>query len=438
MYKKLMVIAALLFSVKIWALSCSLPTTISDPDLDGFYPKVCVNDKGETVVIWWSEKDEKEAISLAYKTQNNGWSSPELLSPWEAYIYSDYTCFINANGDVAAAWGFDDSEENIKITMVEKKAGTNWTAPLNCFDLPGFVYSQLRFDTQGQLLCLGTRAKPSEFDYKNMTLRPGNNELILSTLSSATEENWDILKLPDYNYTKDLVLELNNSGGIYAFEVETGNSYKIFKRKIENEKFASAQQIDHPNANDFFQDIKVSLNEKGTAAIGYRDKEKNRNVIIMHESSYTTPFILSSREENPDIDTLVAIDEQENVLAACVIELEGELLIKTAYKPVDHEWTTPILFTSPKGTYWNPEIKSDNNGNFVMVWLQEVRNRNAVIGATFSTATETWSEPTLLSPTGIHCYDFAFSFWAPGKGYISWVTSPTGFETNIQVAELCN
>lgn len=185
----------------------------------------------------------------------------------------------------------------------------------------------------------------------------------------------------------------------------------------------------------FTHEVHAVVNENEDIAIAYRD-QTGGYAMARIENFWSEPFLFTKKKEEP-MDLRVAIDSSGNVMATCAATVNETDVIKTVYKPLNQPWQNPTLFSTPDAENCNPSVLPDGKGDFVLIWQQEKRRRSTIFGSTFSTATQTWSDPQRLS-SGESCFDYAFTFWTPGKGYIAWTMSPNGYDSVIQVAEIRN
>ncbi len=429
----------LLSSADNWALSCSDPITISDPRIDACCARIFSNEKEDVVLTWLSQQGNNEMMNVSHKTENSSWLSPETLSQWENDLYQNY-CFVNSEGDLFATWETEKGDEFV-THVAEKKQGKPWEVNLNWISKKDNLWtSDIGFDASGNLIFIGHKEIPykpkatSKFRYKTEV-----NAIALLT-KSPTQVDRIIETLPleeDVYSVSDIKIILDKNGAGYAIWVShTLDGKRVMCQKIQNAHFISEPESICKLEN-YIYELEATLNERGDIALVYLDNQYNGNILTKIKDCWSKPFPFTTKEENPT-DLQIAIDSSGNTMAACAMGINEGSIIKTMYKPFGRDWAPPILFSNPNEANWNPQIKPDGNENFVLIWQKEKRNRNAIFGSSFSTTTQSWSDPQRLSSQGESCFGYTYTFSAPGKGYIAWTMSPNGFDQVVQVAELCN
>lgn len=438
MFLRLLKISALLFCTHGWTLNCSFPITISDQRLDASYAKISSNEKGDALLTWISVQGKNERLEVSHKTQNSLWSSPTALSNWEKDIYQG-CCFANTKGDLFAVWETEKGDDFL-THVAEKIAENPWNSYVNKIfsDANLFVYDK-GFDSTGNLTFIGettvSYTPDSLSKYAYTTTIPA---IVISTNSPAQieQKSWVSPSNPACYSLSKIKIVINKNGKGYAFWVSHAlNENLLMCQQIATARFVSEPEIICSLQKNHLYELEAVLNEKGDVLVVYLDDEKNGNIVTKTQAFWDKPFLFANKEE--DLDELCpAIDNTGNMIVLYEAEINGADVIKTVYKSVDQGWENLDILSSDNASNWNPEVQPDGAGNFIALWQQQQRGRNAIFGKAFSTASRTWSDPQRLSPQSGSCFGYTYTFWSPGKGYIAWTMSPNGYDEEIQVAEL--
>lgn len=439
MFFRLLKVSALLLYAHGWALHCSSPITISDQRLDATYAQISSNENGDALLTWLSIQGKNLRLEVSHKTQNSLWSSPLPLSNWEKNIYPG-SCFANAKGDLVTTW--ETEKGNASLLHIAEKIGENpWNSSVNLISSDDdFSDSATGFDSTENLIFISQKPVPytpkpfSKYAYKDTI-----PAIVIYTTAPAQIEQSDISPSDEASYfLSDLKIAINKNGRGYAFWVRyAADENLLMCQQIAASRFVSKPEIICSLKQNYIDELKAVLNEKGDILVVYLDDEGKGNIITKIQAFWDKPLLFADEEEK--LSSLCpAIDNNGNMMVLYETETEEADVIKAIYKSVDQGWGNPKIFSFDNGSNWNPEVQSDQAGNFIAIWQQEQRGRNSIFGAAFSTATQTWSDPQRLSPQSGSCFGYTYAFWAPGKGYIAWTMSPNGYDQVIQVAELSN
>ncbi len=434
MFKRLTVASALLLSLNAWALNCSNPVTISDPRLDGFMPYVVANEKGEAAVFWITDQLHNRSVTVAHKTQTSSWSSPEIISGLEANIGSIQS-FIGSNGGLSAAWKVGATEEH--VIQGATKQEQSWSSCLNLISCPvSTYYSDIGFDALGKLVC-ACKTKISYYKPKK-----GNITVSTQSLDHPQSQSDVYIDVDDRSTSiSHISLAADKSGSTYVFWQQSQLlKHNLFCQKIRDGSAVSDPEFicELPNS---IHGVRTSFNEQGDLAL-LIDMGSNSQLITKIGGIWSSPdrFLLQDeRAWSP----IVVIDNHRNIMVTYKVSYNDKPMpnrtssVKVVYKPFDQSWKDPVVFSDDNRDNEDPLLDVDKSGNFIIVWHRLLRNHSSIFGAVFSPTTEIWSEPQRLSPEGQPCIAPSFTFYAPGKGYICWMTR-NGFDPVIQVAELSN
>ena len=439
MVKSFLFASLLMVSANAWALECSTPVTLSDPRFDGHDPRVIANQTGEVAVVWISEEGHNEAIASSSRTDGNSWSSPQMLSDWERDIYKKRS-LVNSEGDFFAVWEAEKEDGDV-IQLVKKKQGGSWTFP---FDWTPSI-SSFDFETVGtghsdHLIFVGKSRETHQekSPYGNYSLETTIHSVAIAGGSPfQTDQKWNILKQESgVYYLSCLGIVTNRSGLAYVFwRPGKSGSENLLCQKIENNQLIGEPEEVSSLAS---YSLRSSMNEKGDVVV------RCYNSVIAKIDDVWSDITPLDLKEDDISSSNVSIDEAGNIMLVYDVDYEDRPLndryyfVKALYKPFGKEWHPSTLFSSSKADNQDPEVQPDGKGNFVVLWNQSQRNKNSIVGSVFSTENDSWTKPQTLSPTGEQCSDFSLTFFAPGKGYISWVRTGNGFDQSIQVAELSN
>lgn len=429
MLVRLLTIFILLFNAQNWAVNCSDPKTLSDPQVDASHPHLSSNEDGDVILTWISEEQKKQRIEASHKKQNSSWSLPESISNKETEIFENY-CFVNETGDLFVAWLAKNKNNESFVHVAEKLQDKPWNLNQKWILGSKFRLCDIAMDSIGNLTSIG----------KKEPFPPTENVAIATFTKSPAqiEQKIDIRPLGKDVYSISACkMAINKNGAGYAFWCQSSlkNRLLMCQRIINNRLFSEPEII--CSLNGFLFDIEVALNEKEDIIIAFEDSEDDGKILIKIDNVWSDPFCFKNKKEEM-IDYKVAIDSVGNAMAVWDSTIDETDRIKSIYKPVDHPWQKAIIAESDDAETWNANLQPDGNGNFVVLWQRERRGRNVIYGRSFSTETQTWSNAERLTPEGKSCFNYSFTFSTPGKGHIAWVLCPNGFDHVIQVAELFN
>ncbi len=414
---------ALLLSAQSWALQCSTPVTLSDSRLDAYDVRVAANEKGDAVVGWLLQYKSSERLEVSYRTQGSPWSSPESLSDWEQSVWLG-PVFMAADGRPIALWELNGQG----LSVAEKMPGQSWS------HYPDWAASENMFspfrvllDHRGNLLNIGNAQQPVTTPYKSSVPALA----ILVKEPGSSEQKWAIEPQEDAYYLGCVRACMNKAGEGYVFWVHyEGEEKLLMGQKIadghwvgEREKICSCS----PQYGVF--ENAAALNEQGDVALTYLDAQDHCYAMVKIGDTWTEPVLLTDQVGS---SAQIAIDHLGNTMV--VYETADDF--ETAYKPVGQPWQTTAFSSTDNLIYRDPQVQSDGQGNFVMIWQQIERGFGSIWGSSFSAETGNWSHSQCLSPEGLACFRCSYTFWAPGKGTIAWTMSPNGFSAVVQVAEL--
>jgi hypothetical protein len=440
MIKDFLMVVSLLACANIWALDCSAPVTISDPRIDGYGSQICANEQGDAVVMWISKKGSKRAFTSAYKTDKFSWSSPENICGWEKREMGKSKCYINSEGDLFALWGIKNEDTYI-IQTNEKKREDAWALPSDWVTYP-YPYNLfvIGFDASNQMLFVGkTEAKIKGWFFEKLV---HSIDVFVKEPFQTVKDNHVLIKDEEALWIINESLVTHKSGLAYVFWVSRASDKFVLKcQKIKNGELVSSP-VTICQLDEYLYDLKGALNENGDVVLGFKSTNGSIGVITKIEDTqnkdrWSSPVILETGQDYC-YDIQVAVDDLGNNMIAYTINRDDKFFINTYYKTKEGAWLSSVSFSSPKGPTFNPKLEADGQGNFILLWVEEKRNMESIYGAAFSTTTHEWAHPQRLSPEGDCCFDPSLTFFAPGKGYISWTKISSELDNSIQVAELTN
>lgn len=430
MFYRSLLVFSLLLSSRNWALSSFSPVTVSDPQLDSYLVEMHSSENGNVVLNWLTKYGANERIESSQKSQNSSWSPSEPVSDWSEDIFRN-CCYVNAKGELFAVW--EEEKGQSFLCIAEKIEGKPWSYILNWLDKE-FLTSDFLFDPRGKLIIVGTQTVP----YKPLNSSKYSHEDTAEAIALSTKVPGQIKQKSEMLIQKGFYslgvpkMSIDKNGmGYIVWEASKSGGKSLMCQQIVDGHFNGEPEKICPLQGLIF-DLEVVHNEKGDIAISYTafvNHKINGYVLTKTENSWSQPFSIEGAD-----GMKIAIDHLGNVMAVEESDSDG---IRIIYKLIDQPWHNQSFFSSDNRAVWNEaNVQVDGAGNFVVVWEQNQRNRFSILGSSFSTANQAWSDIQQLSPQDQSCCDCVFSFWAPGKGHIAWVMTPNGFDRVIQVAEL--
>ncbi len=437
MLKHLTCLVALTLSTQLLALRATNLTTLCDEKEDIWAVNLLMNEKKDAALIWTTSEGSKEHLEISFKTEA-GWSLPQRL-PSIANNFFNSQAEIDAEGNVTLAWDLKGPDYTTFHYVTHKKAGE---------------------ETFGEIAELGQMLdNPKEADYQHYDTSFVGEGNLCFVEAEDSKGITGLIYLPKEKITHKFTLskeaslqrEFSYFDSISAHAESNNLPYLVWEVRsyghdartqlwgcstssLEPEKIC-AFKLDY-----MFTKPEVTTGPKGEVAVAWEEVAHAHDqnlvrVVLKTEQGWGEVVDLSSPAENAE-DLKICFDAKGNLMAVWSVQIDDMHFIKAAYKPQGGPWSEPISFQSPQGLYRFPQIQTDNQDHFVLIWQEELRNRQSILGTTFSTKEEIWSSPTRLSAEEQSAWDARFHFTSDAKALIAWTTTPNGFEEVIQVGEL--
>lgn len=438
MLKQAVIFFSFLITKPLLALTCSSPTTLSDPRVDAYSPEVAVNDTGDAAVVWiLSQMEEEEVIQICSKSHTTGWAMPETISTPTKSVFNPLP-HVDPAGNIFACW-YIDTRQNIQTQFVEKLVGKSWTPPKNLItlnydgDSPLVVFSQdhLVATYEERITDEDSLWGPKIINATMIPLKRGEEPktCALSHLSTFSATN--------------ATLAGGRQGNAVAIWEETDNT-SLLKSSIknENDEWMPPEIIYQTLAGRTYEEG-AAIDPKGNICVvwEYHTAQPNDETtskvqaVTRCNGKWSDPVDLSSLTDKIE-EPRVCSDDEGNFLVVWVSVCDHKHLIRAAFKPFGKSWLPTFTLSSPEEKSVQPQVKVDNKGHFVVIWKCKKNKISSIYGTEFFTKKQIWSQPVCLSPEGARCEEPRFVFDAQGKGTIVWTAISNGIDKMIQVATL--
>jgi hypothetical protein len=103
-------------------------------------------------------------------------------------------------------------------------------------------------------------------------------------------------------------------------------------------------------------------------------------------------------------------------------------VIKSAFRPAEGTWQTPVDVSDPHLESYVPELAVDASGDASAVWMQEDGSQGSIHSA-YRPAGGEWGEPTLVSEAGESAGDANVAINADGDATAVWSGEESGLRT---------
>lgn len=432
MLKQIVFFLSFLAAHTLAALTCSTPISLSDPRFAAYSPEISVNDAGDAAVAWILLQTEgEEVIQICLKSQHHSWTLQETLSVPSKSIFNPIP-FVDKIGNSYVCWS--DMQEKIETRFAEKLAGKPWN-PLKSI-------ISLNYDCDAPLISFSQDCLIATYEDR---FSEGDNvwgpKLIHSMtlpLSSMEPRTCALSHLSLFSAT-NATLSVNKQGNAVAIWEESDNA-SILKASIKNTQdvWSTPETIYQTSTGRTYEE-KAAVDPSGNICVVWEyhstDEETSSKVqAVTHcDGRWSEPLDLSqlgAKVEEPK----VCSDDAGNFLVVWTSVRNHQHVICAAFKPYGKPWMPPFTISSPENKSVQPQVQTDHNGHFVVLWKCKKNRVPGVYGATFSIKNHTWSLPVRLSPGGTRCEEPKLVFDSQGKGTIIWTSSSNEGSRIVQVA----
>lgn len=372
------------------------------------------------ILVSWIEKEKEEAY-FSKRSAQPGWSYPHRIFSNAHFSSTNLKMFLNSFGNVFAS--LEDHEKGeihfIENYPFQKHTLSTKQLPINYFnyEAPIFIDEEIQF--------IGSGNKERFFGPHPVMVSPKGEITDVATLvEPKTYFSGDI---GVFQKGENVLL-------ITKKEEETKKAFKeclVYSWYLEGKwtQFKPIKQyIYRKNRKIYLEDFTGSVNANNSAVLCWKYCRKFGNehlykvqAAVVNGTEVLRTVDLSSFNKN-EVDTLVEIDDLGNILA---LMEDDKGKVTFAYKLVDKGWIFPkngfpaitkssdhreekhILheflnqdLTSRK-FYDSFVLKPDHRGNFILVWSGLYRKNFQIFGAIFSSETQKWSDPIILTPINL-------------------------------------
>ncbi len=108
------------------------PTLVSEPGEAGGNPRVAVDGKGDSLVVWRGEYEGQEFVRAAYRPAEGSWSAPVNVSNEGEQVVS-LRAAVDPGGNAIVAWSgsFGKEGEHDTVRTAYKPVGEGWEKPVD-------------------------------------------------------------------------------------------------------------------------------------------------------------------------------------------------------------------------------------------------------------------------------------------------------------------
>ncbi len=427
MFKHLLLAFSLAtLSLRAASLQCSSPVTFFDTRFKCIEkPLMDSNDQGEATIIWAASKNEntEQTAHVAFKTANTSWSETQTLPSLGKLKRIDLA--VDTAGKTSLHWRSCKSGKCYTY-YGQKTPDEFWAVPFNVAD---------KSDSSGEVKLL-----------------PSGKIIFLGEKETMFGEVLETVKNIPCKFIQHVTpadkqhLFINSNGDGFAFEVHRNwrdDTYQMKYSWFEEDQFSPSQILGS---------ISLGYLNKVTGVTSENKNVKSGAVALIPYSEERIPIITFTNGQWSLLDTFIikreglyncalAMNPQDDIFVAWgSSENQG---IEAALKPKGQDWISTLPILPFKGEFRLKEIKSDQTGNFIVIWKGTAKvlrhlifeERESIYGAVFSIKDRTWSDPVLLSRPALSCSSPSLTLTQPGHGFVSWIAS-NGFDTGVQVVEL--
>jgi hypothetical protein len=401
---------------------------------------ICSNKKGDVAVAWLCNVDKRESLYLSFRPQGCRWTVPEVYSSLEDInFYPGYAFTIDSLGKCSVGWStWDNSKRGFQV--VSKSFDKSW---FNHFELasPESNLESIKFAPGGDIISVGVSNIIQDKD------RPWNSVRVIQAVRKLENETgliWETISDPSVR---------GSSSAPKIFFNEVGKGLAIWEVNNYCPDVLTLAASWHEDGSWTPQQEIVSISKSRIGCCSYQ-AAINRNgdaVVCWPLSTYIDGQDLnkvqattySNEGWSPVVDLDIGINDEEH--PQCLINQDGHTIviyegtdddqIHTAFKPSGEDWMLSLNAEPVPGSNYLHAIQCTPQGDFIAIWVNEVKNRRYIYGAVFSPELRKWTDPVLLSPASVSCSYPQFVITGDRQGVVSWIATD-GFDEWIQVADL--
>ena len=368
---------------------------------DAWYPQVAMDNNGNAIIVWQQYDGTNYHI---FKSEYRGgiWTNPanltDNISPGGAGAWNPQVAMDN-NSNAIIVWQ-QSNGTNYHIFKSEYRSGV-WTNPTGLTDNispngQDATYPQVAMDNNGNAIIVWQQSDGANFQIFKSEYRGGvwtNPASLANKISPSGQDA----------YTPYVAMD-NNGNAIIVWQQNDGVNDQIFKSEYRSGIWTNPANLsDHisPDGTNAWNP-QVAMDNNGNAVIAWYQYDGANNQVFKSEyrgGVWTNPANLSDHI-SPDggapsiiltplgFSTIrVAMDNNGNTIITWFLSELVEILSE----PDSQTWESySFVFKSEyRGGVWHnpavsdaisgegasyPQVAMDNNGNAIIVWMQDFYN----------------------------------------------------------------
>lgn len=433
----------------LWSFSCSDPVTLFEAP-GWVWNEEIVSNQNKDVVISWTEEVasedsecEKEVVFFSKKEKGGVWSDPKILA--SSRDFSSYPKILfDSQEDILSGWRDDDEDLFI---FVKENSREKMALPVKDCSFDRF-FEEFLVCLDGKVHLIGEGRFKEDSKQVIMSVSKENGVETLLEAGSSEEIMEDTLEV--FQKDKHLLLVVQKRKFPVwspSIPIPSGGRSLVYSW-YKNGQWSSLEAVKENTPKGFCEKecFNGALNTQSVALVCWnlvertkRDAPYKVQATFISEGKATVPVDLSPSSKDI-IDTLIEIDDIGN---AFVLMREKKGLFHFAYKPFGQDW---MFLNHPFGPscdyeYEEVVVKTDHEGNFILVFVGVVDGQKGIWGLLFSAETKKWSkafpffkEKSLkesdMMKSGMQHYSDQVQciLTEPGKGIISWIDSTIEYD----------
>ncbi|MBN2039920.1 MAG: Ig-like domain-containing protein [Spirochaetes bacterium] len=350
--------------------------------MSDLHPQPAMDNNGNALIVWRQLNYDysRYQVFISEYRESPPWDHPDStadefsMTPGFAY---DPEVAMNGNGDAVAVWRVENISSRIYMKVYQN--GTWQTAvQINNNITPALDSAYLQqavMDDNGNAVVVWQQANGSVNQIYISEYRNG-------TWSHPQDSNDNISPDGEYAYAPYAAMD-NNGNTIIAWRQHDGNYNRIFKSEYRGGEWthpADLTDVISPDGKSA-QDPRVVMDSNGNAVIVWEQyDDDNSSRIFMSEyrnGSWTIPADLNDSISSGGTDARnpeAAMDDNGNAIIVWVQDSTGSndhRIYKSEYR--GGAWTHPSIgnyISSGVQTDSYPQVAMDNTGNAIIAWSQ--------------------------------------------------------------------
>lgn len=331
--KLLLFFLSITFYVNIYALTWSIPESISDANLNATTPKVAISGAGEGMVVWYLPEQNDSNIQFSKKS-GSGWSSPIDLFSGQGYCYGSIDISSNSSGNLVITGLFGTYANPKRATEGIMYINNSWFSPAQ--------------------LATGTLQDHNPFSFINE-----NNQAVVFW-NEVDENNW-------YIYESQWI----NNAWTSAYPVKGPASSKKLKSTLNSKS-------DNSNASRY--NPVGGMNNDGNMVMVWSDFMGSKFTICATEyfTSWTNPISISDPNKHSESPNLSCNNTNE-ALVVWKTDNTSYWSIACA-RCIDAIWQPYEQLSGAGGDCNSPIVHMNELSNVVVAWEEFLSNNTRICG----------------------------------------------------------